>query len=71
MPILTFIKRIWSPYTSSAAVSGHPHDIGDKRLLSERERNARILELLDNPKSTGKTIEELAKLIGQTDERKP
>jgi len=70
MSILTFIRRIWSPHIKNGAVSALSNDIGDKQSLSDRERNARILKLLDNPKPNGETIEELARLMGQTDEPK-
>lgn len=70
MPFLTFIKRIWSPDASNVVTKTRSENVEDNEPLSERERDARILKLLDNPKPTGETIEELAKLMGQTDKRK-
>jgi len=40
------------------------------RQVAARARDARIHELLNDPDPTGKKIEELAKLIGQTDRPK-
>jgi hypothetical protein len=70
MSILTRIKRALSSYTNHTTGENLPKDIEGKQLLSEDERDARILELLNHPKPTSETIEELAKLIGQTSERK-
>ncbi len=39
--------------------------VAGRKRLSERARDERILELLNNPNPTGETIEELAKLMGQ------
>jgi hypothetical protein len=69
MPLLSFIKRIWSPYISNVVTKTHSEGVEDTKSLSERERDARILELLDDPKPTGEMIEELAKLMVQTDKR--
>ncbi|EFI53569.1 hypothetical protein [Afipia sp. 1NLS2] len=70
MLLLTFIKRIWSPYTSNVGTKTRSEGVEDKKPLSERERDARILELLDNPTPSGETIGELAELMGQTDKPK-
>lgn len=64
MSILMLIKRIWSPSTHNSMVKHPSNDIGGNQLLSDHERDAKILELLDEPKPTGETIEELAKLMG-------
>lgn len=68
MLILALIKRVWSPYANHATRESRPKDIKNKQQLSECERDAQILELMDNPKPTSETIEELAKLMGQTEE---
>lgn len=60
MSILTYIKRICSPYTNNTEAKASRKSIGDEPILSERERDARILELLDNPMPSCETIEELA-----------
>lgn len=70
MSITAFIKRMWRPDANKGGTTAHSEGVEDNQRLSERERDARILELLDNPKPTGKTIEELAKLMGQTSESK-
>lgn len=66
MSILSRIKRIWLPHANNTKAKTHSESVEDKVSLSEHERDARILELLGNPKPTGETIEELAKLMGQT-----
>lgn len=70
MSILRFIKSVWSPYTDHTRIKDPSKGVVGQQRLSERERDVGILGLLDNPKPTGETIEELAKLMGQTDERK-
>ena len=61
-------RRTLSRYASDRAV----HDFGrvakDTELLTDKDK--RMFELLDDPSPTGETIEELAKLMGQTDEPK-
>lgn len=70
MPFISFINRVWHPNIKTTGAKKLRNEIGDESILTERERDARILELLDNPKPTGETIEELAKLMGQTEKRK-
>jgi hypothetical protein len=68
MSILTFIKRIWRPYAKNIEAQTLLNRVRNEPILTERERDAKILELLDDPKPTGETIGQLAKLIKQTDE---
>jgi hypothetical protein len=65
MSLLTFVRRVLSP--RDGTLKNLPISTENKPSLSEGERDARILELLNNTKPNDKTIEELARLMGQTD----
>jgi hypothetical protein len=70
MSLLSFIKCIWSPHANDTEAKVLSECVKDKKTLSERERDTRILEFLVNPKPTVETLEELAKLMGRADEPK-
>lgn len=61
-------RRTISRYASDKAVKDFERVAKQTGLLSDDDK--RIMELLDNPNPTGETIEELAKLMGQTEEPK-
>jgi len=60
-------RRSPSRYASDKAVKNFARVAESKGLLSERARDERIMELLNDPNPTGETIEELAKLMGQSE----
>lgn len=61
-------RRTLSKYADDKAVKDFERVAKQTGLLSDDDK--RIMELLDNPNPSGETIEELAKLLGQTDEPK-
>jgi hypothetical protein len=60
-------RRTLSRYASDKAVKDFERVAKSQGLFIDDKR---IMELLDNPNPSGETIEELAKLLGQTDEPK-
>jgi len=57
-------RRTLSRHTSDKAVKDFERVAKSQGLFID---DARILELLSNPNPTGETIEELAKLMGQSE----
>lgn len=60
-------RRTLSRYASDKAVKDFERVAKSQGLFIDDKR---IMELLDNPNPSGETIEELAKLLGQTEEPK-
>lgn len=61
-------RRTLSRYADDKAVKDFEQVAKETGLLTNDQK--RIMELLDDPNPSGETIEELAKLLGQTDEPK-
>lgn len=59
-------RRTLSRYADDKAVKDFARVVEAKQLIPDHVAD-RIMELIDNSQPTGETIEELARLLGQSD----